>query len=101
MSDDNDPYPTRVLLEPRDGPRVEIELEPGEAHELDFGLLGTLRVENEGFWGDRPTDPDDLRERLRNGQSQEEIADDLGVSVSTVSRWIDRADAKPSHWPTR
>jgi hypothetical protein len=45
------------------------------------------------FWSRRPTDPADLWDRYHNqDQSQPEIAEDLGVSPATISRWMARAN---------
>jgi len=84
----------------------EVALAPGESTEV---VLDTEVVEIEvgstapDWWRHRPTDPADLWDRYHNeGQQQEEIAADLGVAPSTVSRWMSRAgiDTDDTNTPT-
>lgn len=95
------PEKVKITVERMNGQEQQtVNLERGDKHELTLDnaviTIEPATYAPPDFWTKRPTDPRDLERRLQKGQEQQEIAEDLGVSPSTVSRWINRIEALDS-----
>jgi len=71
-----------------------VELPEGAEEELVFedGVARVRHEPDEDWWDGRASHPEELKELDAQGLDVEEMADEIDVSNSTVSRWLRRLE---------